>query len=399
MSDKIHVLYLQTQEGFGADSAIHAHLMQQLNRERFGVHAACTDSIGPEVPDSLRRLQTVPQLHLRVSRFAPGIHERNLETILKTAPGALEAPLEFIRLARYIKQQGIRIIHSSDRPRDSLYCVLLARAAGAKSLVHVHVKWSQYYGAAARWAVNHADGVMAISEYVAGTVAEQRGRRDTIYTVLNGIDLGPWNPELDGSGVRAELSIPRDALVLASISRLFHWKGQRELLKAFALVERQLPNAVLLIVGADAPHEGGSFTEELRGIAGELGVSEKVRFTGARNDIPQVMAACDVFTMPSFEEPFGLVFVEAMAMAKPVVAIDNGGTPEVVAHGKTGLLAPPWDVQTIAEHILRLLKDRELRLEFGRAGRERALSMFSAERMARDAERAYHRILERGSSG
>lgn len=399
MSDKIHVLYLQTQEGFGADSAIHAHLMRHLDRDRFEVHVACTGSVGPELPDSLRRLQGLPQVHLRVSSFAPGIHERSLETILKTAPSALLAPLEFIRLARYVRQHDIRIIHSSDRPRDSLYCVLLARATGAKSIVHVHVKWSEYYGAAARWAVNHADGVMAISEYVAGTVAGQRGAKDTIYTVLNGIDLTPWNPELDGSGVRAELSIPDDAVVLASVSRLFHWKGQRELLKAFALVERQFSNAVLLIVGADAPHEGASFSAELQGLARELGVSEKVRFTGARSDVPAVMAACDVFTMPSFEEPFGLVFVEAMAMGKPVVAIDNGGTPEVVAHGQTGLLAPPWDVDTIADHILRLLRDRELRLELGRAGRKRALSMFSAERMARDAERAYQRVLQRGSSG
>lgn len=397
MSDKIHVLYLQTQAGFGADSAIHAHLMRHLDRERFEVHMACTGSPGPQVPDSLQRLQQISDVHVRVSSFAPGIHERNLETILKAAPSAMLAPFEFMRLARYVKQHDIRIIHSSDRPRDSLYCVLLARATGAKSVVHVHVKWSQYYGATARWAVNHSDGVMAISEYVAGTVAGQRGGMDAIHTVLNGIDLNPWDPNIDGAAARAGLSIPDDALVLASVSRLFHWKGQRELLKAFELVVRQVPNVVLLIVGADATHEGGSFTEELQGLARELGVSEKVRFTGGRSDIPQVMAACDVFTMPSFEEPFGLVFVEAMAMAKPVVAIDNGGTPEVVSHEDTGLLAPPWDVETIADHILRLLRDRELRVKMGRAGRERALNMFSAERMARDAGRVYERILQRGT--
>src|SRR5262249_54162308 len=127
--------------------------------------------------------------------------------------------------------------------------------------------------------------------------------------------------------------------------------------------------------------------------------AERVIFTGPRSDVPKIMAACDLFTMPSFEEPFGLVFLEAMAMQKPVVAVNNGGTPEVVEHGKSGLLSPPWDVPALAAHISTLLKDRELRAEFGRYGRARVLERFSAERMARDAAAAYERILDTRSSG
>jgi glycosyltransferase involved in cell wall biosynthesis len=217
-----------------------------------------------------------------------------------------------------------------------------------------------------------------------------------VHTILNGIDPSRWDPNIDGASVRRALGIPSDAFVLVSVSRLFSWKGQRELLRAFALVEAQIPNVRLLVVGADAGEvQDGSFTEELKALASSLGVAEKVVFTGARVDIPQILAACDLFTMPSFEEPFGLVFLEAMAMRKPVVALNNGGTPEVIEHGQSGLLSAPWDIPGLAANILTLLRDRELRTRMGEYGRSQVQRYFSAQRMARDAGHAYERILER----
>ena len=103
-----------------------------------------------------------------------------------------------------------------------------------------------------------------------------------------------------------------------------------------------------------------------------------------------------VFTLPSFEEPFGLVFLEAMAMRRPVVALDNGGTPEVVDHGQSGLLSRPGDIAGLTESIVRLLQDRELRQRMGEHGRSRVLEYFNAERMTADATAAYEQILARG---
>jgi len=106
------------------------------------------------------------------------------------------------------------------------------------------------------------------------------------------------------------------------------------------------------------------------------------------------MAACDVFTLPSFEEPFGLVYAEAMAMRRPVVALDDGGTPEVVEHGRSGLLSPHVDIEALSANIARLLGDRELRARFGAHGRSRVLDTFNAQRMARDAGEAYLAVLD-----
>lgn len=397
MSTPTHVLFIQSQEGFGADSVVHSHLMRNLDREQFVVHVACTVGSGSRVPASLAQLREIPDIRLRETQFMPGIRERGLRTVLGTAPRALLAPLEFVRLRQYVERHRIRIIHSSERPRDAVYNVALSRVTSAKSVVHVHVKWSELYSAPAKWAVNHADAIFSISNYVTSTVVGMGRSPDTIHTVLNCVETSRWDPTTDGSGVRRELSIAEGDFVLASVSRLFAWKGQRELLRAFAQVLETVPNVVLLIVGADAPHEGTSFTAELEQLASELGVSDRVRFTGARSDIPEVMAACDIFTMPSFEEPFGLVFLEAMAMERPVVAIDNGGTPEVVEHGKAGLLSPPWDIERLAKNITTLLEDGELRRRYGGYGRARVLERFNAQRMTDEASQAYRSIIAGGA--
>ena len=107
-----------------------------------------------------------------------------------------------------------------------------------------------------------------------------------------------------------------------------------------------MPDVVLLVVGEPIDP---AFGDELAALARELGLGDNVRFLGRRPDVQSVMAAADVFAMPSHEEPFGLVFLEAMAMRRPVVALADGGTLEVVEHGKTGLLSTWEDVAQLAD--------------------------------------------------
>jgi glycosyltransferase involved in cell wall biosynthesis len=389
------VLFIQSQAGFGADAVIHANIMRNLDRARFDVHVACTAGDGQGVPRSLELLRQIPSLSVRPTHMVPGLRGHSLPAIGRSLVGSRNFPKDFRDLCRYVKTNRIRVIHSGDHPRDCLYAVLLGKLTRAKSIVHVHVKWAEHYSALARWAVQNSDAVIGISAYVSGTVVGLGRPEADVHTVLNGIEPAGWDPDLDGRATRAELGVPLDAPLIASVSRLFSWKGQRELLRAFALAKAQLPELRLLIVGADElmAHQGGSFTEELKQLAEQLGVGPHVVFTGQRSDVPQIMAACDVFTLPSFEEPFGLVFLEAMAMRKPVVALDNGGTPEVVEHGKSGLLAPPADIPGLAHHVITLLQNPEQRAQMGDYGRRRVLDYFNAQRMARDTAEVYDRVL------
>lgn len=394
MSEKIGVLFVHAQDEFGADAAVHADIMRKLNREQFEVHVACTAGRGAEEPLPLRIMRDIPQVRVRPTQFLPWVG-RDPSKLLGVAPALAAVPKDFWDLRRYVKTNRIRIIHATDRPRNALYAVLLGKLTGAKSIVHVHVKWSEGYSRAARWCVNEADAVFSISQYVTGTVVGMGRPAADVYTVLNAIDPSRWDPSTDGASLRDELGIPRDVPLLASVSRLFSWKGQRELLQAFALARSKHPRLQLMIVGEDASGPDAPYLRELQELAQKLKVADAVKFTGPRKDVARVMAACDVFTLPSFEEPFGLVFLEAMAMKRPVVAIDNGGTPEVVEHGAAGLLSPPWDIPALADNIGKLVADADLRRRFGEHGRERVVTLFNTQRMADEAGEAYRAVLSR----
>jgi glycosyltransferase involved in cell wall biosynthesis len=98
--------------------------------------------------------------------------------------------------------------------------------------------------------------------------------------------------------------------------------------------------------------------------------------------------------MPTFEEPCAVAFLEAMAMRKPVVALDSGGTPQLVAHGESGLLSPPQDIDQLAANLLTMARDRSLRERMGNAGLSRVTRLFYPARLSNDVEDVYRRVLE-----
>jgi glycosyltransferase involved in cell wall biosynthesis len=389
----LKILFVQAQETFGADAFVHAQIMRHLNREEFVVHVACPRPEGSASSPAFEALSRIPDIRLHPVRFAPTLARRTPKDFLAALARGLVFPQDFLAIRRVIATEGVAIVHGSDRPRSALYSVALARGTRAKAVVHMHVKWSTDYGRASTLAVNQADAIFGISRFVSDSVVASGKPRERVHTLPNAIDVEKWDPRTDGSVVRAEFSIAPSAPVLVSVSRLFPWKGQRDLLRALAIVVRRFPDTKLLIVGADEPFaHHGSFTQELVALARDLGLLEHVIFTGQRSDIPALMAAADIFTLPSFEEPFGLVYLEAMAMERPIIALDNGGTPEVVEHGVTGLLSPAGDFAALAANITRLLADPGARRAMGSAGRARVLAMFSAQRLASDAQRAYRSL-------
>src|SRR5690606_22669005 len=121
-------------------------------------------------------------------------------------------------------------------------------------------------------------------------------------------------------------------------------------------------------------------------------LGEQVRFVGWRDDVPQLMAAFDVFLMPSLWEGFGLVALEAMAQRVPVIASAVSSLPEIVIPGETGLLAPPRDPAALAEALTLLLSDRALALHMGLLAEDRLETHFSAARMVEQTARLYHAL-------
>jgi glycosyltransferase involved in cell wall biosynthesis len=159
------------------------------------------------------------------------------------------------------------------------------------------------------------------------------------------------------------------------VARLAEVKGQRVLLAALTELD-----ADAVLVGGDLERDGG-YEAELRAEAGRRGVSERVVFAGQRDDVPGLIAGCDVLCLPSSVEGLPLVVLEAMAQSRPVVATAVGGTPELVLDGETGLLVPPGDAGALARALGTVLRDPELARRLGEAGRRRVLASFSLSAM------------------
>jgi glycosyltransferase involved in cell wall biosynthesis len=391
LSDKrTRILFINSALEAGADTWIHLLLLRNLSQGQFELHAAGQ----PGSPASaFNELGAIPGVALHPTNFGPSLWRRsNLEKLAGVA-GVLPAAASLLGLAAYIRRHRIEILHSTDRPRDALACVVLAALTGAQALIHAHVNYGDWMGRGVTWAFGRADAIVGVSKHTARTFVEAGYQPNRVHAVLNAIEPSRWDPTLDPAPGRASLGVPNGAPLIISVARLFRGKGHFELLGALALVKRNYPNVRIAIVGSDYPAGSGT-TQLLKEHARELGVGENIVFTGQRSDIAPLLAACDVFALPSFEEPFGLVFVEAMAMKRPVVALTNGGTPEVVEHGKCGLLSPPGDIDALAANLLRLLGDPALRAQFGEYGRSRVEQHFTPQRMASDFAALYARMLK-----
>jgi len=189
------------------------------------------------------------------------------------------------------------------------------------------------------------------------------------------------------AGLRGELA--GDAPLVLTPARLDLQKGHDTLLTAVA----EVPEAVFVLAGE------GPERARLEGLAERLGVADRVRFLGRRTDVPELLAACDVFVLPSLYEGSSLAVLEAMAARRPVVSSAIAGTDELIEDGRDGLLVAPGDAPALAAALRRLLADAGLRAAFAAAGRRRVEAEFTRERMAERVTGVYEELLGSGSDG
>lgn len=211
--------------------------------------------------------------------------------------------------------------------------------------------------------------------------------------IPNAVDHRRFRPDVDGSEIRTSLSIPADAPLVLLVGRIVPHKGIEHFIEA----ARYVPEARFVIAGE------GSLLEPMKRLATSMGVEERVHFLGRVTEerLPEVYAACDVFVLPSVSrlEAFGIVALEAMATAKPVIVADIPGVREMIEDGRDGLLADPVNPADLGEKIRRLLADPEARRTMGQRGREKVLESFGIERVTDRIEAMYRGVLNRSRAG
>ncbi|MFN3599995.1 MAG: glycosyltransferase [Dietzia sp.] len=293
----------------------------------------------------------------------------------------LRQPGAIPRLARYVRVHEYDVVHAHLAMAITL-AVPAARLTRRPVVASFHTLAPRYEGRArlrerlAVLAASRSDAVLFASRASLDTYADLHysGAAPGNWQVVhNGIDVTGFRPGAADVDVRRELTGGRDGFLAVLPAAFRKQKGIPHAISAWKRVVTGRPDAVLALVG------GGDEEPVLRAAVHELGLEESVVFAGVRTDMPAVYRAADVVLLPSLVENLPTVLIEAGAVGRPVVATTVGGIPEIVLDGATGLLCPPADPGAMAERILILAGDPELRADLGSAATFRIRGGFSAE--------------------
>jgi len=236
-----------------------------------------------------------------------------------------------------------------------------------------------------RWLFNHVDGIFPVSNKTADLLKRIGVQNQNISVVSNGVDIKKFDINSKVSLMNKQLQINKGKSVILTVGRLGKRKGHDNVLRALPKVISKVPNLVYLIAGSGIEEKEIYFGKVISSLISDLQLEPYVKMLGEVNE-EQLIAlynACDVFVMPSREIPeegdiegFGITYLEANACSKPVIAGRSGGILDAVVDGITGILVNPESPNEIADAIIELLCNRQLREKMGQAGRRRAVSEF-----------------------
>lgn len=367
------ILYLHhTGQFAGAENSL-LHLVTHLDRFLFSPVFMCP-SIG-KFPKRLRE-KGISVIHHEFGANSQILH------LLKTMND----------LRKIIREQEIALLHANS-PQTNVPAGIMGRLLDIPVIWHARnclrpgmIDIDRYMGFL-------PDRIICNSEAVRSRFLGGRIEGKTV-AILNSIDLSDYDPGMSGDSVRDRWGIPRTAKVVGIIGRLGPEKGHQTLIHALGRLKEQFPDLWLLIVGGHVFEEDAGWPDSLKTMVKALGVEDRVVFTGHQDAVQPFYAAVDVFVLATDLEACGRVLFEAMAMEKPVIGTDNGGTPEIVVEKETGLLFSYGDAQGLADRITWLLEHPTERIRMGIAGRRRVEEHFTIEQYMEKTQEVYSELLE-----
>lgn len=305
--------------------------------------------------------------------------------------------LAFFTLRRLIVRKRPDIVHTHSS-KAGIIGRAAAYTAGCQRIIHSphgHIFYG-YFGrtttsffiAVERVVARITDRILTLTDleredHIAQRIRPKRG----FTTIPCGIDQrrfkGDGKPRKE---IRRDLGIPEEAMVIGWIGRFVPIKGPEVFIGVIAGLREKRSKIIGLMVG------DGELRMRMENYAGQLGVKDRVVFTGMRDDVPDLMRGMDVFVLTSFNEGLGRVLIEAMTSGVPVVATCVGGVPEIIEEGETGLLIPPGDTHATVGAILKILEDTGLARRLRERGRA-MVEQFSLTRMIEDTEKVYKEVL------
>lgn len=324
-------------------------------------------------------------------------------TAIPTVTFRCKSPLSAVRFLRKMLRSGeFDILHAHDGI-SAMQCTLAASLAGRGAVIKTQhfidpahtarsglKRWLS--SVAHNWVNQRIDGCIAVSQAARQAMLARNDQpRGEVTIIHNGLSVPPISELPPRNQTRAELGVSSDQTLLLCLARLEKEKNVAALIDAMQIIQPKFPLARCIIAGK------GSQENELRNQIQSANLASSVTLLGFRSDAYALLNAADALILPSFAEPFGLVLLEAMAFAKPVIAVNQGGPTEIVKDGETGLLAPTAESESLAAALKTLLADGNRNRQMGNAGKLRYEEKFTTQLMARATAKFYQRILRESS--
>jgi glycosyltransferase involved in cell wall biosynthesis len=319
---------------------------------------------------------------------------RGLRSMLTLGRHALRLLAEEVpaalRLVWLMRQTGADVVHLGNGLRanfDGVLACLLTRTPCV-----CHIKGFEKYSDRERRVAPYVDALVSMTRAVEQHCLDSGVRGRHMQVIYDALDEAAFAPRRPAAAVRAELGIENGAPVLGVVGNIHEWKGQGVLVEAMARIVAAVPEARGLIVGG-VHRAGKAYSDRLRERIHELRLERNLAITGFRIDVADVMNALDVVVHTSVRaEPFGRVILEGMLLGKPVVASAAGGVPELILEGETGFLTTPGAAAELADRLIPLLQDGQLRQSVGHKAQRWARERFSLERHVAEMSGLYRNL-------
>lgn len=292
---------------------------------------------------------------------------------------------------KVLRDARIELVHINNACGFDHDLMLACRLSGIACVVHER-GIQRHIGARTRYFANHVDRLVAISDAVADNLRRHGVREERILRINDGLDAARIAQQETADSVRNRFGISNDRPVIGIVGNIKPWKGQHVVMEALEQLLPRFPGLHCLFVGSLADRE---YAERMRRRAAERGVPETAyTFTGYEASPTDLMRAMDIVIHASVDpEPFGIVLLEAMAVAKPLIASAAGAPREIVRDGETGLLVPPGDAGPLADAVTRLLADRPAAERMAQAGLQRFRDNYTIQHTLSAIERLYATLL------
>jgi glycosyltransferase involved in cell wall biosynthesis len=368
------VIYIIDGLGMGGAERLMVPILKRLDAGRFAARVCVLQSKGDNPLAADIRALGVPVDDLPIARLRDFGAVGRLRNYLRGhRAGIVHTQLEFSNILGGLAAKTLRL------PSLSTVHVLPTDDVRARTRLHQRVEWF-----ALRF---FCDRVLAVSEETRRRyIAESGIPARKLTTLYNGIDLSAGRRRESGparDSVRNEFNLPRAASLLTTVAVLRPPKGIEFMLRAMPAILESRPDAYYLVVG------DGTHREALENETRRLGLRERVVFAGLRKDVPRLLAASDIFVLPTLTEALPTVLAEAMAARLPVVASAVGGVPEMIADGENGILVPPAQPEALSRACAALLSDAETRRGMGERGWQIVQQKFNIETQVRQLENIY----------